>query len=142
MNSIGAGECLKLRLETSGSPNFVAGDFNLRHPILESFTASTSHMTMTLIDLEREKDLSLLKLTDVSSHNRCRTLDLAFCSLAGPECEIPLHLHTISDYEILVTTISLNSELNSDKIGRLEYDSLDKDLLLKFMGEKQEFSSI
>ncbi|POS81852.1 hypothetical protein EPUL_006811 [Erysiphe pulchra] len=142
INSIGAGECFKLLLETSESPDFVAGDFNLRHPMWDSFTTSTSQETTALIDWAREKDLSLLNPTDVSTHNRGGTLDLAFCSLVGAKCEIPLDLHTTSDHKTLVTTIPLNGELIPDNKGRLRYISHDKDLFLKILGHRQESSSI
>ncbi|POS82279.1 hypothetical protein EPUL_005519 [Erysiphe pulchra] len=121
INSIGAGECLKLLLETSV---IVAGDFNLRHPMWDSFTTFTSQETTALIDWAREKDLSLLNPTDVSTHNRGGTLDFAFCSLVKAKCEITLDLHTTSDNETLVTTIPLN------------------DLFLKILGYRQESSSI
>ncbi|POS87409.1 hypothetical protein EPUL_001148, partial [Erysiphe pulchra] len=142
INSIGAGECMKLLLETSESPNFVASDFKLRHPMWDLFTTSTSQETTALIDWEREKDLSLLNPTDVSTHNRGGTLDLAFCFLVGAKCEIPLDLHTTSDHETLVTTIPLNGELIPDNIGRLRFNSVDKDLFLKILGHRKESSSI
>ena len=50
VNSIGAGDCLKKLLEAPGTPDFVAGDFNLRHPMWDAFTTSTSQEAMDLID--------------------------------------------------------------------------------------------
>lgn len=84
---------MKSPFEASGSSDFVAGDFNLRQTIWDSCSTSTSQEATDLIDWAREKDLSLLNLTDVSTLNRGGTLDLAFCFQADANCEIPLDLH-------------------------------------------------
>lgn len=42
LNSVGAGNGLKALLEASGSPDFVAGDLNLRHPMWDSSATSAS----------------------------------------------------------------------------------------------------
>lgn len=48
--SIGARDCLKLILEAPGSLDFVAGDFNLRHPMWDPFTTSSSQEATDSID--------------------------------------------------------------------------------------------
>ncbi|POS82089.1 hypothetical protein EPUL_005714, partial [Erysiphe pulchra] len=60
-NCIGVGDGLKLLLELPDSPEFVGGDFNLRHPAWDSYITSTSKESTALIDRAREKDLSEAK---------------------------------------------------------------------------------
>ncbi|POS86187.1 hypothetical protein EPUL_002656 [Erysiphe pulchra] len=116
-NSIRAGDSLKSLLEAPGFPDFVAGDFNLRHRIFDSFTTSTSQEATDLIDQGREKDLILLNLTNVSTQSRGSTLDLAFCSQIDANCEAPLDLHTTSDHETLLTTIPLYGAVSQETRG-------------------------
>ncbi|POS87924.1 hypothetical protein EPUL_000189, partial [Erysiphe pulchra] len=63
----------------------------------------------TRICARQEKDLSLLNLTDIYTHNQSDTLDLAFCSPIDTKCEVPLDLHTTLDHETLLTSIPLRA---------------------------------
>lgn len=141
-NSFGADDCLRFLLEASGNLDFVAGDFNLRHPLWDSHVTSTSQEATALIDWAGEKSLSLLNPSDVSTHNRGGTLDLVFCSHAGAKCEIPLDLHITSDHETSVTTIPMSGEANKDNAGRLRYNSLYKELFLRILGHRHELPNI
>lgn len=95
-----------------------------------------------MIEWAGEKNLCLLNPTDISTHNRGGTLDLAYCSQIGAKCEIPLDLHTTSDHETLVTSIPLSGDINQDTSGRLRYNSLDKDLFIKILSRNQENSML
>ncbi|CAD6501267.1 BgTH12-01519 [Blumeria graminis f. sp. triticale] len=103
---IRAGEGLKMLIESTGTPEFVGGEFNLRHLIWDSHATYTSQGGADLLEWAREKELILLNPTEISTHKGGGTLDLAFSSLAGAKCEIPSDLYTTSDHEKMVTTLT------------------------------------
>ncbi|KAI0995375.1 hypothetical protein K3495_g12807 [Podosphaera aphanis] len=129
-------------LDSPESPDFVGGDFNLRHPAWDSYSSNNSTEAAALLDWAREKDLCLLNPTDVPTHNRGGTLDLAFSTLVGAKCEIAPELHTTSDHETLVSTIPLQGDLNKCTMERLRYGSINEDLFKAFLGECQDLPTI
>lgn len=56
----------------------------------------------------KNKGLKLLNPGGVLTHNRGKTIDLAFCLENCSKCEIRPDLHTASGYETLVATICWN----------------------------------
>lgn len=79
-----------------------------------------------LLEWVREKELILLNPTEISTHKGGGTLDLAFSSLAGAKCEIPSDLHTTTDHETMVTTLTGEYNANEYSERRLQYDSINE----------------
>ncbi|POS81799.1 hypothetical protein EPUL_006838, partial [Erysiphe pulchra] len=131
--SIEAGVGLSTLLDCTDTPFFIGGDFNLRHPLWDSKVSHVQRSCSDFIDWYDSKGLKLLNPTDVPTHDRGSTLDLALCLDINATCEIRTELHTTSDHETLVTT--LRCSRNTRSFNKLRYDSLDKDLFLQLLGK-------
>ena len=116
---MGAGEGLSTILSCLGTPCFVGGDFNLRHPMWDSSATSNLRPCTDLIDWYERKGLKLLNPIGVPTHNRGGTIDLAFCLEDSANCEIRPDLHSTSDHETIVTTICW--DFSSKKQAKLRY---------------------
>ncbi|POS84577.1 hypothetical protein EPUL_002799 [Erysiphe pulchra] len=66
------------------------------------------------------------------THNRGGTLDLSFFSDQRARCEIRSDLHTRSDHETLVSTLSRDSMTQT--LGKLRYDAIDDNLFFQPLG--------
>ncbi|POS83913.1 hypothetical protein EPUL_002613 [Erysiphe pulchra] len=138
--SIGAGEDLATDLGCPGTPCFVGGDFNLRHPIWDSSATFTLRLYTDLIDWYEIKGLRLLNLIGIPIHDRCGTIDLAFYLEDSAYCENRPHLHSTSDHETFVTTI--HWDFSSKKQAKLIYKDLDQKIFVRLLGNNHRPSSI
>ncbi|POS82895.1 hypothetical protein EPUL_003649 [Erysiphe pulchra] len=116
-----AGTDLTTLLNRTDIPYFTSGDFNLRHPSW---------------DLKIDHPLKQLFPT----HNRDGTIDLAFSSDQRARCEIRSDLHTTSDHETLVSTLSRESKIQTP--GKLGNDAPEDNLFLQFLGRSPNYDSI
>ncbi|KAI1000613.1 hypothetical protein K3495_g7583 [Podosphaera aphanis] len=130
--SDGAGGELTSLLSCIDISFFVGGDFNLRHPLWDSSVLYARRSCSDLIDWYESRGLKLLNPTETPTHNRGGTLDLAFCSDNNAKCEVCLDLHSISDRETLVTTLSWTTQ--NKGVNKLQYRSLDNKLFVQLLG--------
>lgn len=141
-NCINAGSGLQTLLNSSETPYFVGGDFNLKHPSWDSSSVHASPHAMDLLQWVSQKNLSLLNPTETPTHRCGGTLDLAFCTQVGATCTIRADLHTTSDHETLISTILLAGLDIGGFEGRLRYDSRDEKLFLTLLGTSQNVPQI
>lgn len=99
--------------------SIIAGDFNTRHSLWDSRTASQSR-SEPLLRWIRHNALTLMSPAHESTHNRGGTLDLVFSNFSGVECNIEEHLNTTSDHETLITHVQLQGYRS--KICQVRYN--------------------
>jgi len=133
-NCNNAGFGLQALLNSSETPFFVGGDFNLKHPSWDSSSTYASAHAADLLRWASQKNLSLLNPTETATHRCGGTLDLAFCSRVGATCTIRSDLHTTSDHETLISIIPCTNFNTGGFEGRLRYDSCDEKLFLTLLG--------
>ncbi|POS85294.1 hypothetical protein EPUL_003037 [Erysiphe pulchra] len=135
--SIGAGEDLATILSCPGTPCFVGGDFDLRHPIRDSSATSTP---TNLIDWYEIKCLKLLNIIGIPKHDLGGTIDLAFCLEDSAYCEIRPDLNSTSDHKTLVT--KMRWDFSNKKQAKLRYKDQNHEILVRLLGNNHRPSSI
>lgn len=103
-------------------------------------TNQLQETSQALIEWYSSRDFRLINPTEIPTHNRDGTLDLAFSSDQRARCQIRFDLHTTSDHETLVSTIFRESKTQTP--SKLRYDALDDDLFLQLLGSNQDYDSI
>lgn len=140
VGSVDAGVGLSTLLNCTDTPFFIGGDFNLRHPLWDSSASQAQRSCSNFIDWYDNKGLILLNPTNVPTHDRGGTLDLALCLDTNSKCEIRTDLHTTSDHETLVTTIRWMRSYRN--LGRLRYNAIDEDLFRRLLGNRHSVPSL
>ncbi|POS82851.1 hypothetical protein EPUL_004811, partial [Erysiphe pulchra] len=135
-----AGTGLISLLNCTDTPYFIGSDFNLRHPLWDLKIDHPLATFQALIDWYSSRGLRLLNPTEMPSHNSGGTLDLAFSSDQRARCEIRSDLHTTSNHETLVSTLSRESMTQNP--SKLRYDAMDDNLFLQLLGRNQNYDSI
>ncbi|KAI0994992.1 hypothetical protein K3495_g13189 [Podosphaera aphanis] len=131
-----AGRGLSYLFGCSGSPFYVGGDFNLRHPLWDSSVSYAQRTCTDLINWYENKGLKLLNPTETPTHNRGGTLDLVFCSDNSAKCEVRPDLNTSSDHETLLTSLRWSALPHG--ATKLRYSALDNDLFLRLLNSHHD----
>ncbi|POS81998.1 hypothetical protein EPUL_005489, partial [Erysiphe pulchra] len=127
-----AGDALTKLLSFRAPPYFVAGDFNLRHPLWDSTINTPKPACQELIDWYNAQNLHLLNPTESPTHNRGGTIDLDFCADNNAKCEVRIDLHITSNHETLITTI--HRQIQRVGPGKLRYQHIDKEVFTHLLG--------
>lgn len=119
------------------SSTFIAGDFNLHHPVWQpSYSHSTSAAEPFVSWIEQAR-LSLTSEVDIPTHRAGNTIDLAFASTSlielGTVTSVAKSLDTTSDHFPLYTEIPWDIRFQEEPT-RLKPKTLDPDLFMKLLG--------
>lgn len=113
-------------------PDFIAGNFNLQHPLWDSKNITAKPTHQELIDWYNTQKFYLLNPTETPSPNRGGNIDLSFCTDSHANCEARTHLHKTSDHEKLVTIIHKGSQKVSS--GKIRYKGIDMEVFIQLVG--------
>lgn len=138
--AIAAGGGLDALFQEQGSPQFIGGDFNLRHPDWDPVVERPYPRAEELSMWAQSKALTLLNPVGTATHDRGGTLDLAFCSIDGAVCEVSTDLRTPSDHESLLVTIPC--QLTRGEDGRIRYATIDHDIFARTLGGTQTLRTL